>query len=197
MHLHRDRSLKSLPEADIRAILRAADPLIGHGGRTLLVKILKGSRSKDVLKLGLERNPAYGYYGAMAADDVLARVDWMILKDYLRIDYAGKLPMLVFSPTGWEIERETYANELIDGFDQLLAAGQRPFDMLYLKDKNRGLILLVLDKIRSSGDPKYLPLLEDWQQIDYRKVKQEISHVVAHLTGSTPAATAPPSGPLP
>lgn len=37
---------KRLPEADIRAILRAADELIATGGRTLLAKILKGSREK-------------------------------------------------------------------------------------------------------------------------------------------------------
>lgn len=38
-----------LSEADILTILRAADEIIGEGGRTLLAKILKGSREKKVL----------------------------------------------------------------------------------------------------------------------------------------------------
>lgn len=56
------RGIKSLPTADIHAILRAADALIDAGGRSLLTKILRGSRSKDVLTHGLDQNPAYGFY---------------------------------------------------------------------------------------------------------------------------------------
>lgn len=39
----------SLPNADKLAILRAADEIIGEGGRTLLAKILKGSHDKKWL----------------------------------------------------------------------------------------------------------------------------------------------------
>jgi hypothetical protein len=46
---------------DICAILRAADGLIGSGGRSLLTKILRGSRAKDVLSHDLDQNPAYGW----------------------------------------------------------------------------------------------------------------------------------------
>ncbi|WP_050900463.1 hypothetical protein [Paenibacillus elgii] len=35
-----------LTNEEIRAVLRAADEIIGQGGRTLLAKILKGSRDK-------------------------------------------------------------------------------------------------------------------------------------------------------
>ena len=52
VHLNAN-GIKSLPTADIHAILRAADPLIAVGGRSLLTKILKGSHSKDVLAHGL------------------------------------------------------------------------------------------------------------------------------------------------
>lgn len=41
------------------AILRAADELIGAGGRSLLAKILKGSREKKVLELELDKTPVY------------------------------------------------------------------------------------------------------------------------------------------
>lgn len=177
------KGIKSLPTADIHAILRAADSLIAAGGRSLLTKILRGSRSKDVLAHDLDQNPAYGFYQGMPEDDVLARIDWMILHDYLHIIYAGRIPVLAFTPQGWEIERENYAAEIVRGFDGMLAAGQGPYAMEYLKDRDRPMIMLVLDKVEASRDPKYLPLLDDWARIDYQKVQQRIRKVQAHLTG--------------
>ena len=50
-----------LPEAEIKAILRAADEIIMQGGRSLLAKILKGSRANKVLELKLDECPTYGY----------------------------------------------------------------------------------------------------------------------------------------
>lgn len=141
------KGIESLPTADIHAILRAADSLIAVGGRSLLTKILKGSRSKDVLSHGLDNNPAYGFYQGMPEEDVLARIDWMILHRYLRIEYQGQLPVLVFTPQGWEIERENFADEIVRGFDDMLAGGPGPYAMEYLKDRNRGMILAVLDRV--------------------------------------------------
>jgi hypothetical protein len=40
-------SVKQLSAEEIATILRAADELIDSGGRTMLVKILKGSRDKN------------------------------------------------------------------------------------------------------------------------------------------------------
>jgi hypothetical protein len=175
------KSVATLPDADIRAILRAADDLIAIGGRSLLTKILRGSRASDVLKHGLDRNPSHGYYRGVPEEEVLAKIDWMILHQYLRIEYKGQLPVLVFAPAGWRIEREAIADEIIVGFDQLLASTARPYAMEYLKDRNRGMILLVLDKVQDSGDPKYVPVLEDWERIDYKKVREKIQTVIAHL----------------
>ena len=45
------RGIKDLSSKEIKAILRAADELIAAGVRSLLSKILKGSKDKKVLKL--------------------------------------------------------------------------------------------------------------------------------------------------
>lgn len=177
------KGIKSLPTADIHAILRATDPLVGVGGRSLLTKILRGSHASDVQAHGLDQNPAHGFYRGMPEDDVLARIDWMILHRYLRIVYEGRLPVLAFTQSGWEIERENYANEIVSGFDDLLAGGQGPYAMEFLKDRNRPMILLVLDKVQGSGDAKYIPLLDDWARVDYKKIQQRIAEVKAHLSG--------------
>jgi hypothetical protein len=47
--------VRYLPDNEIRAILRATDPLVATGGRSMLTKILKGSKDKKVLEHGLDR----------------------------------------------------------------------------------------------------------------------------------------------
>jgi RQC domain-containing protein len=175
------KNIKKLPPEELKAILRGADELIGSGGRSLLVKILKGSRAQDVLRLHLDQCPVYGYFHQLSADEVLARIDRAILDGYLRVVYDERLPVLVFTDAGWEIEKETFANELLAGFDELLTTKQPPYDMSYLKDRNRTLIWCLLDKIEASGNPKYLPLLEAWEQLDYKKVKLRIEEVMREI----------------
>ena len=53
-------SIDHLPSEEIRIILRGADDLIMSGGRTLLARILKGSREKKILELEFDHSPAYG-----------------------------------------------------------------------------------------------------------------------------------------
>src|SRR5699024_5492080 len=154
-----------------RGILRAADDIIAAGGRTLLAKILKGSCEKKVLQLGLNACPVYGYFKSEKLDAVLDKIDWMIDHDFLDIEYSGKLPMIIFTERGWEIERDQRADEFINEWDQWLAAGKESPDMYYLKDRNRGMIWLLLDKIQETGSKKYNPYLKEWEKIDYKKVR--------------------------
>ena len=175
------KDVTKLPPEELKAILRGADELIGGGGRSLLVKILKGSHAQDVLKLDLDQCPVHGYFHHLSADEILARIDRAILDGYLKVEYDYRLPVLVFTDTGWEIEKETFADELLAGFDELLTTKQTPYDMGYLKDRNRTLVWCLLDKIEASGNPKYLPLLEAWKQIDYKKVKLRIEEVMRNI----------------
>lgn len=185
------KGVRSLPQEEVKVILRGADGLIMKGGRTLLAKLLKGSRQQDVLKLGLDRNPACGCYRDLSPDDIRARIDWVIGHGYLDIKYDYRLPLLVFTDAGWAIEKETITDELLRGFDDMLAKARPPYDMSYLKDRNRGMILLLLDKVAATKDPKYIPLLEAWGQIDYRKIQARIRRVIRQLTKPTDDAVRP------
>lgn len=178
------KGLKELSENDLKAVLRGADELIAQGGRTLLMRILRGSANKDVLERGLDQSPVYGYFHHLSDDDTLARIDWAILNGYLRIEYSHRLPLLVYTQKGWEIERETYANELLDGIETIVRDGP-PYDMAHLKDRDRGMILLLLDKIAATGDPKFLPALKAWKKVDYKKVQQRIGQIVRQLEASS------------
>ena len=108
--------IKDFPQEDIRMILRGADELISTGGRCMLAKILKGSKDKKIFEYKLNECPAYGYYHDMKLADIMHYIDWMIDENYLQIKYDGRLPLLVFSDQGWEIEKETYAQELYQQF---------------------------------------------------------------------------------
>ncbi|TCP28767.1 RQC domain-containing protein [Scopulibacillus darangshiensis] len=171
------KGIKQLPQNEIKAILRGADEMILTGGRRLLAKVLKGSKEKKVLELKLNQSPVYGYYKSLKLEDVMARIDWMIKSGYLTTDYDYRLPLLIYTDKGWEIERDTYSDEL---FKELKAAAEREeYDYVsQLKDRNRGMILLLIEKIRMSEDRSLIPILKYWQTLDYKKVRQAIQEVI-------------------
>ncbi|MBQ9015721.1 MAG: hypothetical protein IJ109_06325 [Firmicutes bacterium] len=169
-----------LSDDDIRLILRAADELIAAGGRNMLVKILKGSRDKKVLEHELDQCPAYGCFRTLKTEEISARVDWMIRNDYLRIEYSGRLPLLVFSEKGWEIEQETFTRELFRRFRADVAAGS-PGVILEMPHVGRAVVMGVLEMVRAYGDRSFIPQLEQWQQGEVKKVRARISSVISDL----------------
>ena len=176
-------NIKQLSDEEISTILRAADELIATGGRNMLVKILKGSKDKKLLEYGLQNCPAYGFYDRLTLAEISFRVDWTIKKGYLRIDYNGRLPMLVFSEKGWEIERETFAEELFQRFRQDVK--ERNAGVIFeMKDVNRQVVFDMLEKIRNTGDAGCIPLLEAWKIMEVRKVRERIGNVIGTLRTS-------------
>ncbi|OIK13062.1 hypothetical protein BIV60_14740 [Bacillus sp. MUM 116] len=172
--------IKSLPDEEIKLILRGADDLIMSGGRAMLAKILAGSKDKKLLELEFDVSPVYGSFKGMSQKDILAKIDWMILNDYLEIEYNYRLPVLVFTDLGWKIERETYANELLDKL--INSARNQTYEFVEeLKERNRGMILLLLDKIEESGNKELINILKAWQEIEYKKLRTRIQEVINRL----------------
>lgn len=168
--------IKDLPQEDIRMILRGADKLISTGGRSMLAKILKGSKDKRIFEYKLNECPAYGYYQDMKLDDISKCIDWMIKKDYLRIEYDYRLPLLVFSEKGWQIEKETFAQELYRRM--CLDVEEKKARVFFeMKEVNRQVVMCVLDKIEKEGTEEFLPYLEAWKMLEVKKVAARISEV--------------------
>ena len=168
--------IKDLPQEDIRMILRGADELISTGGRSMLAKILKGSKDKTIFKYKLNECPAYGYYQNMKLDDISKCIDWMIKKDYLRIEYDYRLPLLVFSEKGWQIEKETFAQELY--LRMCLDVEEKKARVIFeMKEVNRQVVMCVLDKIEKDGTKEFLPYLEAWKMLEVKKVAARIAEV--------------------
>lgn len=168
--------IKDLPQEDIRMILRGADELISTGGRSMLAKILKGSKDKKIFEYKLNECPAYGYYQDMKLDDISKCIDWMIKKDYLRIEYDYRLPLLVFSEKGWQIEKETFAQELYQRM--CLDVEEKKARVLFeMKEVNRQVVMCVLDKIEKEGTEEFLPYLGAWKMLEVKKVAARIAEV--------------------
>ncbi len=77
-------------ESAIVAVVEAASPDVG---RTRAVEILRGGRSKVVVKHGYDSLPGYGDFHAWRADDLLAEVDALIDAGRLR-STGGRFPKL-------------------------------------------------------------------------------------------------------
>ena len=168
--------IKDLPQEDIRMILRGADELMSTGGRSMLAKILKGSKDKTIFKYKLNECPAYGYYQDMKLDDISKCIDWMIKEDYLRIEYDYRLPLLVFSEKGWQIEKETFAQELYQRM--CLDVEEKKARVIFeMKEVNRQVVMCVLDKIEKEGTEEFLPYLEAWKMLEVKKVAARIAEV--------------------
>ena len=168
--------IKDLPQEDIRMILRGADELISTGGRSMLAKILKGSKDKKIFEYKLNECPAYGYYQDMKLDDISKCIDWMIKKDYLRIEYDYRLPLLVFSEKGWQIEKETFAQEIYQRM--CLDVKENKARVIFeMKEVNRQVVMRVLDKIEKDGTEEFLSYLEAWKMLEVKKVAARIAEL--------------------
>lgn len=152
--------------------------MIFSGGRTLLTKLLKGSKDKYILSKELDNCPVYGHFSDRTLKDIQGRVDWVMDRGYLTYEYDGHLPLLVHTEKGWKIVKELRINEFLSRFDIQLMSEEAPFDMFYLKDRNREMILQFLDTLEELKDTRYIPLLEDWKKIEYKKLKQAIEKVL-------------------
>ena len=174
--------IKDLPQEDIQMILRGADELISTGGRSMLAKMLKGSKDKKIFEYKLNECPAYGYYQDMKLDDISKCIDWMIKEDYLRIEYDYRLPLLAFSEKGWQIEKETFAQELYQRM--CLDVEEKKARVIFeMKEVNRQVVMCVLDKIEKHGTKKFLPYLEAWKMLEVKKVAARIIEVENKISG--------------
>ncbi|RIV20241.1 hypothetical protein D2Q93_11730 [Alicyclobacillaceae bacterium I2511] len=75
-----------------------------------------------MLELELYKNPSYGCFQSLSLDEVMGKIDWMIKHSYLDIEYSGRLPLLVFTDRGWDIEREQRAEEFLHEWDAWITA---------------------------------------------------------------------------
>ena len=173
--------VKDLSRQEIEMILRAADDLIMKGGRNMLVKTLKGSRDKKLLSHGMQDNPAYGFYRDLKLEEIGHRVDWMIRRAYLEIRYDYRLPLLVYTKEGWEIEKLTYARECYALYKKDRTRGKNR-SITKLKTVNPQVALEVLRWIAEEGTEKDLAGLQAWEQEAQGQLKKRLNFAIRQIS---------------
>src|SRR5690554_6587450 len=179
------RGARRLTEHEIIAILRDADDTRGAGGKEMLIKVLKGADDRQILHRGLNENPLYGYYEELSEEEIEKRVNWMIQHGFLLLAPGSRAPVLDLTEKGWEIEKKTYAQELRMEFDEILESGKQPYDLSYLESVDPEVLENLLELLRKSGNPKYIPLLEAWLPYPPKRLRTRISQVIAALEASS------------
>ncbi len=174
-------NIKKLEMKEIEVIIHAADHIVYSGGRNILAKILKGSRGKKILDNQHDKVPGYGYFKDIRLEEIKNKIDWCIINNYLKIEYDRRLPLIILSEKGWEIARRLMIDKLMNQIDDLVNSPGNDYNMTFLKDRNRQMILEFLDKIKEGENPKYIPLLKSWYKIDYKKVQKKIREVINYL----------------
>jgi hypothetical protein len=175
-------NIKKLAFHEIKTIVRGADAMIMQGGRSLLAKLLKGSRDKKVTEHNMDKEPVYGAFKNKTIEEITSMIDWAILNGYVALEYDHRLPLFVHTPEGWEIARKIRVAEFLDIFDKMIIS-RLDYNMSFLKDRNRQMIFELLEEIRNKKDKKYVPLLKAWKKIDYKKVNDKINSVLQEIEG--------------
>ena len=174
------RGQKVPSEEEIKNILRAADEIIFLAGRTMLAKILKGSKDKKLIEKELNNCPSYGYYNQLSIEEITKIIDWMIVNNYLDIEYNGRLPMITFSDRGFETYKPFYVDEL---YNCILNVNETVYDDLIerLKQTNRDVVKLLLLKIGVSKNIGFIRFLTKWEAADVKKVRFMINGAISKL----------------
>ncbi len=197
-----DTGIGELSPEDIRIILRGADDLVTLGGRSALARLLKGSKDKRLRERGLDASPAYGALRDLSIEEITARIDRLILRGYLRLEYDGRFPLLAFTPKGWAIERETFTAEWLAKIDRSLEGTGDPVTPDDLAPLNREVLFELLDRMAASGNRGYIAFLDAWAPHAVKKVRKRIHHVRTLLqrterpppTMPTPETRSPDAG---
>ena len=173
-------SREPLTMNEIKIIIRAAEDIVYRGGRSLLAKILKGSKEKKIVELVLDKNPSYGAFKDDSIEIITSKIDWMIKNHYLGIEYDYRLPFIVYEGRGFEIAKDLMSDEYFEKINKAVNSNDLQF-ALSLKDKNRDTIFILLEKIRKNKDNRFIPFLEYWKENDYKKVQARINSVINDL----------------
>ena len=173
---------------EIDAIIMATDSIIGQAGRSGVVLILNGSRSKKALEWGWDKLPDYGALKHLTAEQIARKVDWCIHHRWLRLEYnRDGIPLLYHSEKGWERVKQLWVERLLGWFEEWLAAGRPERVWPRLETINREIKFLLLEEIAHREATNLVPVLRAWFPHEIRAVRKVINRTLQAL-GEPPLA---------
>ena len=172
--VHLDSGGVSVSSEELAAILHAADSVIHKGGRSQLVKLLKGSRDKKILELGLDADGSYGVFSHLTLSEIAHKVDWAIEEGYLGYYYEWRQPLLMYTERGWELEKPVVVNEFYEEFCRDVEEGETRMAERMVDIKN-DVQLDVIELIAQRCDERCLEHLEVWSGKTTKRIRKKIN----------------------
>jgi len=154
-------------------ILRAASEIAAKGGRSQLALLLKGSKDKKLLKHNLQNSPAYGKLPFLTIEEIENRIDHLIRRNELRVEFFGDLPLILLSDAAWEHVRP-WSNE--QECRRAAAADDGTLNEMLLQWRNRPRAeqFHLLDAVPSLDRESVLRILQAWREVAGKEVRAHI-----------------------
>ena len=138
------------------------------------MKLLRGSRDKKLLELGMDADPSYGALSHLTLDEIARKVDWTIEEGYLDYYYEWRQPLLMFTERGWELERPVVAEEFFEQFSRDVGDGE--FRMAgRMTDIKNEVQLDVIERIAQRCDERCLAHLEAWSGQTTKRIRKKLA----------------------
>ena len=163
-----------LPTSDEREwILRAASEIAAKGGRSQLALLLKGSKDKNLLKHNLQNSPAYGKLSFLTIEEIENRIDHLIRRKELLVEFFGDFPLILLSGAAWEHVRP-WSNE--QECRRTAASDDRMLNEILLQWRNRPRPeqFHLLDAVTSLDRESALRILRAWREVAGKEVRARI-----------------------
>ena len=158
---------------ELAVILHGANSVIHRGGRSQLVKLLKGSRDKKILELGLDADDSYGALSHLTLKEIAHRVDWAIVKGYLDYYYEWRQPLLMFTERGWELEKPVVVEGYYQQFCRDVDDGEMRMAERMVGIKN-DVQLGIIELIGQRCDERCFEHLETWSGKTTKRIRKKI-----------------------
>ena len=158
---------------ELAAILDGASAVVHQGGRSQLVKLLKGSRDKRLLEFGIDAERAYGALSHLTLAEIGHRVDWAIERGFLTYYYEWRQPLLAFTERGWQAERPAVAREFFEAFLCDVETGEDAMAER-MRDIKREVQSDVARLIGRHCDERCLLRLDAWEKQATKRVRKSI-----------------------
>lgn len=175
-----------LSDEELAIILRAADEVVNRGCRTILAKLLKGSREQSVFEHHLDQTTSYGKLSHLTIKQIGNRIDLAIQLGYLYVYYDKDFPYLAYTDRGWELERGIRARELADLF--FTDCDVRATMAARMESIANEVAFETIALIGQEGEPSHIPALEAWRSVATRKIRPKLGNAIRCIQDRHPGA---------
>lgn len=163
-------------EKELDIILMGTDSIIAFsGGRNYLTQLLKGSKSQVMKRNNAEESEHYGKLSYLTLKEIERRIDWLIIKEWLKLEQEWKQPHIRHTMKGWEKVKELWVDKLIDLMENDISAFLENIRDIHHEIKHQ-----LLDKIQKKELTSLTPFLLRWKEISVKKVKKRINAILRH-----------------